>query len=423
MGKSITRTIKPALIPCFVLLASFWGASAWAQKSSLAVGESIGTGQYLQSPNKAYLAVQQADGNLCIYRGSPTQYQGGALWCHNKVAPGGQFVTVLQTDGNLCTWRGNLRQGTTTWCSNKVLPGAQFVLNQQDDGNLCVYARVEVRLPLGQNINQVKATWCALSALPPPAPPPPPVEQTVTILSGDNQKVQSASIIASNSRFAMFAPLKVSVKDGGTRPLANVAVMFTCQRLAPGYCLMDPNASVTMNTLVVHTDANGVATLDRARDLWNSPTPSSVAVYDSWGPFTVTAQYGSHTATFHLTALPDPWTLSIASGDNQKLPRTTKPGGEFPTADFAPLQVAVKDNAGKPLGGVPVRFICSHPAAMACQIDPIASDTTVMSDGNGIATLQKMAGKSISAYYLDGPVTIGATYGSASTTFHLTVGH
>jgi hypothetical protein len=132
------------------------------------VGESITTGQYLQSPNKMYLAVQQKDGNLCIYRGTPQQYQGGAFWCHNQVAPGGQFVTILQTDGNLCTWRGNPRQ-TTTWCTNKVLsmPGAQFTLSQQDDGNLCVYSRVSIRMPItNQTINQVSAIWCALSTPP-----------------------------------------------------------------------------------------------------------------------------------------------------------------------------------------------------------------------------------------------------------------
>ena len=45
---------------CWIAAALF-SASAWAQKSSLGAGEYVTTGQYLQSPNKTYLAVQQKE--------------------------------------------------------------------------------------------------------------------------------------------------------------------------------------------------------------------------------------------------------------------------------------------------------------------------------------------------------------------------
>jgi len=130
-----------------MMALAFFSAAAWAQKSSLGAGEYLTTGQYLQSPNKNYLAVQQKDGNFCIYKGSPTQYQGGALWCHNVAASGGQFFTRLHSDGNLCTYRGTTTVGSTTWCTNAVANGGQFQLQVQDDGNLCVIHKVQVQLP------------------------------------------------------------------------------------------------------------------------------------------------------------------------------------------------------------------------------------------------------------------------------------
>lgn len=151
-----------------LMAVAFFSAPAWAQKSSLNAGEYLTTGQYLQSPNKNYLAVQQKDGNFCIYKGSPTRYQGGALWCHNVVGPGAQFFTRLHSDGNLCTYHGTTTAGATTWCTNAVAKGGQFLLQEQDDGNLCVIHKVQVRLP-GVPAGAGPATfqgpiWCALKA-------------------------------------------------------------------------------------------------------------------------------------------------------------------------------------------------------------------------------------------------------------------
>ena len=135
-----------------LLLAAMLSPDAWAQRQHLRTGESIVTGQYLQSTNKKFYAVMQADGNLCVYAGTPDRPTGN-LWCHHRTAPGGQFVTVMQSDGNLCTYSGTPAAfQKLSWCTNAVSPGGQYVLVQQDDGNLCVYR--------GTPTQYEKNLWC-----------------------------------------------------------------------------------------------------------------------------------------------------------------------------------------------------------------------------------------------------------------------
>lgn len=118
----------------------------------LTAGQSITTNEFLQSRNNRYYAIQQTDGNLCVYKGTPQGSQG-LLWCHNKVMAGGPFITAMQSDGNLCTYKGT-RDGYQAglWCTNAVSPGGQYVLVMQDDGNLCVYT--------GTPTQYVKGLWC-----------------------------------------------------------------------------------------------------------------------------------------------------------------------------------------------------------------------------------------------------------------------
>jgi hypothetical protein len=192
-----------ALVLYVIALAALQATSAWAQKSTLAPGESVATGQYLQSPNKAYTAWQQADGNFCVYylkrmpgapakpaTGSPGMLGGNVgqeignavaaaaervLWCHNKTSAGGQFVTTLQ-NGNLCTYRGTAaqHQGDPTWCSNTAGSKGN-VVRLQDDGNLCLR-----RPPENKPDTMVESrtnVWChntnvAVHDKGPPQPPP-----------------------------------------------------------------------------------------------------------------------------------------------------------------------------------------------------------------------------------------------------------
>lgn len=139
-------------ITASLALAAIFPPSAHAQKSQLQAGELIVTGQTLQSPNRKFYAVQQADGNLCVYSGTPDRATGN-LWCHHKLAAGGQFVTVLQQDGNLCTYSGTpAGYSKLSWCSQSQAPGGRYVLAMQDDGNLCVYSGTPTQL--------ARTLWC-----------------------------------------------------------------------------------------------------------------------------------------------------------------------------------------------------------------------------------------------------------------------
>jgi hypothetical protein len=250
------------------------------------------------------------------------------------------------------------------------------------------------------------------------------VVPTVWLVSGDNQAVHTVQVPGYQLRLAGFAPLQVLVRDKFRKPVPNAPVVFSFQKPARGigYCMMDSRANPADHSLQVTTDANGVATLDRllADGLGKK---SSIGCYDAYGPFTVAASYNSWKATFHLTVLPEPWTLTIVSGDNQKLARNT---GSPAMARFAPLQVAVRDSAGRGVPNVQVAFMCSAPigSKIVCQIDGgLHGVVLALTDGNGIATLQQMSGNSLWAYYADGPITVLAHAGEPTATFHLTVGN
>ena len=106
-------------------------------KSVLKMGEMIAGNSTMQSPGRTHYAIQQDDGNLCVYKGTPEK-PAGHQWCHNGVGAKGQYTAVLQGDGNLCTYRGTpaaLLPGPL-WCSKT---SGQVFLALQDDGNLCVY--------------------------------------------------------------------------------------------------------------------------------------------------------------------------------------------------------------------------------------------------------------------------------------------
>ncbi|MDU6684211.1 MAG: LamG-like jellyroll fold domain-containing protein [Enterobacteriaceae bacterium] len=101
--------------------------------------EPLGVNGTLISSNRQYFAIMQADGNLCVYQGTPHN-QGKYVWGSQKTGPGGQFFTVVQADGNLCTYFGTMgNQGKYLWGTQRLADGGKFFLIMQDDGNLCVY--------------------------------------------------------------------------------------------------------------------------------------------------------------------------------------------------------------------------------------------------------------------------------------------
>lgn len=93
---------------------------------------SSGTG--LQSPNGAYEAILQTDGNFVLY--GPT----GAMWSSQTQGTGANQL-ALQGDGNLVLYAGS----RAVW--NTQTFGSAGFLQLQDDGNLVLYDQ------------SVRATW------------------------------------------------------------------------------------------------------------------------------------------------------------------------------------------------------------------------------------------------------------------------
>ena len=108
-------------------------------KNVLPLNTPLNVGQTLLSNNRQFFAVMQADGNLCVYKGTPEK-QGPYVWGTQATAGGGVFYTIVQSDGNLCTYRGTTSsQGPYLWGTQALGSGGKFFLIMQDDGNLCVY--------------------------------------------------------------------------------------------------------------------------------------------------------------------------------------------------------------------------------------------------------------------------------------------
>lgn len=124
---------------CCLFLA---GAASAQQlpRSYLRTGDVMTTGQYMVSDNRAFYAVMQGDGNLCVYKGSGPGDTIGYLWCNMVTAPGGAFYATQQGDGNFCVYKGT--PGASKgyhWCDMKTGGGSQFFTIVQTDGNLCTY--------------------------------------------------------------------------------------------------------------------------------------------------------------------------------------------------------------------------------------------------------------------------------------------
>ena len=256
----------------------------------------------------------------------------------------------------------------------------------------------------------------------PVVPAPPVVVATVptlTISAGNNQVVKRGGSDIPGGK-ANFGPLSVVFKDKAGKPVVGARVNFLCKTSNPGMaCQLSPAGGGGVPTT---TDANGVATL-------NQMGGNSITVYYASGKFTVEAAAdGVAAVNFNLEAQdapapPAPITsavMTLVSGDNQNAARMPT-ASAIDTAEFAPLSVKVTNN-GQPVPNVQITWTCAHPGAMACQSEPSgASPIVTTTDGNGVSVLNKMGGKSVSAYYADGAITMTATYGKASTAFHLTV--
>lgn len=109
----------------------------------IALNQILATNDYLVSNNRAFFAIMQSDGNLCVYRGAGPAANKGLLWSALKQSQAsGNYFSVVQGDGNLCIYKGsgpNDNQGFVWGALHESQPAQSYFAVLQDDGNLCVY--------------------------------------------------------------------------------------------------------------------------------------------------------------------------------------------------------------------------------------------------------------------------------------------
>jgi hypothetical protein len=212
--------------------------------------------------------------------------------------------------------------------------------------------------------------------------PDPTAGRTLSIVAGDDQ---TAPLVMTDLGFPMatFDPVAAELRgaDGGV--LAGMAVAWSVGE-TPGNMgvQLDPMGT---SPCVVMTDEHGIATLDRMRGR------SASAFYD-YGPFTLVARHGAAAAAAHLAvAVPVVLKPTIVSGDNQSVARSGSrvPGGE---AVFGPIRILLKDTEGRLAPDVRVKFEAVGPGAMMVQLSSEGDAATVISDAEGVATLDLMGG-------------------------------
>lgn len=209
----------------------------------------------------------------------------------------------------------------------------------------------------------------------------------------------------------------MQVVDASGKPASGLRIQYACVSAACNYGRANAG-----------TDADGMFTLP--------------AVEEYYGTSWITVQFVGEAMKeldFHLLATDPPkpvvtWIqgahLVPVAGDNQNRPREGNdvPGGN---AEFDPMAVRLTAPDGTPIANAPIHFQCekvktfSSRTFFACQF--IASeaekgDIDINTDGNGVATLNRINGTGLHFYYNVGTHTMQATYGSvASYTFHFTV--
>jgi hypothetical protein len=145
----------------------------------LHANEFLRTGEYIVSDpanTPQSFTIMQADGNLCMYRGSGPGDNQGNRWCSHSQGRTGDYFAIMQGDGNLCVYAGTGPSDNrgSRWCSNtngSTDPGNDYWTRQLPDA-LCISRSA-------QDPNRPKLRerlWCKphLPRQEPGPPPPPP---------------------------------------------------------------------------------------------------------------------------------------------------------------------------------------------------------------------------------------------------------
>lgn len=142
----------------------------------LKIGDSLGAGQQLTSPNGKYVLTMQSDGDLVLGEGGATVWSSGT-------GGSGAVRVDMQSDGNLVLYK---ESGEAAWDSKTDNhPGATLTL--QDDRNLVVYAPNGDALWSSETYVTVDAAATEASVAPAAAEAAPaaPAPRTYTVKKGD----------------------------------------------------------------------------------------------------------------------------------------------------------------------------------------------------------------------------------------------
>lgn len=222
----------------------------------------------------------------------------------------------------------------------------------------------------------------------------------LTMVAGPNTTPQNVVV-----NTALGTPLAVVVTDAGGNPVKGASVTFTVT-IGPGnipsgvFTGGDNNNLNTLNSVIVDTDAKGVAT-----------APAFTANKIRGGPYNVRASTpnAKNSVTFKVTNIAGPpFAIKVTGGGGQ----TAQVGAQF----AKPLTAQVTDQFGNDVPKVPVAFSApALPAAGSTFGNPPAAAATVNTDKNGNVSLVATANTAVGGY------NITATVGKvAPVTFAMT---
>ncbi|XP_073011691.1 mannose-specific lectin-like [Typha latifolia] len=116
-------------ILAFVVLTVAAGAAVVAAEDTMFSGESLASGQFLESG--PYTFIMQDDCNLVLYVN-----KNKALWASGTSRKGSSCHADLQSSGNLVVFSGS---GDVLWTSNSSRGPNSYRLIMQTDGNVVIY--------------------------------------------------------------------------------------------------------------------------------------------------------------------------------------------------------------------------------------------------------------------------------------------
>ncbi len=197
---------------------------------------------------------------------------------------------------------------------------------------------------------------------------------------------------------AKSAKVTATVKNDQGQPVANAVVSFTST---------DSTAGFLPATGTALTDASGVASVQ-------------LAAGTQAGAFTLTASYNSGTSTTK-TSLGYSVTISGTNGSAPTLvlAMTDASGAAFSTltpTQSAKVSATLKNILNQPIANALVSFSSTDSTAV---FTPTTG--TVLTDANGVATIQLGAGTVAGAFTLNASYTSGASVAKASSNYTVTL--